>query len=57
MKEVIRMLIDWMKEHDLLDKETRLTLSLERIVKDRYGNGNDCRYFRCFLMAMIFLKW
>lgn len=43
------MLIDWMKEHDLLDKETRLTLSLERIVKDRYGNGNDARYFRCFL--------
>ena len=42
-------LISWMKSNNMIDKETKLDLRLEKIVKDRYGNGNDSRYFRCFI--------
>ena len=43
------MLIDWMKENNLEDKEVSLKLFLEKITKDKHGNGNDSRYFRCFI--------
>ena len=41
-------LIQWVKENNN-EKSIRLSLKLEKIVRDRSGRGNDARYFRCFI--------
>ncbi len=43
------MLIDWVKKNVGEDKETKLMLRLEKIVPDRFYNGNDARYFTVFI--------
>lgn len=41
-------LIQWVKRN-IKEKNIKLSLKLEKIVRDRSGRGNDARYFRCFL--------